>query len=927
MKVSKLFGESGIKQAFKASLKILIPLYATYVLFVVSILTIFLPMQKDNMMDQKKNMIHSLTESTWSLLSEYDKRVKQGELTLEDAQQRAVDRVRNLRYGVDGKDYFWIQDMHSRVIMHPYVSELEGKDQTDYVDAGGKHVFAEFARTVNENGSGYVEYMWQWKDDKSRITPKISYVKGFSPWGWVLGTGLYLDDINDEVTLLTQEFVKIFMGVFLIVIVMSFYITWQTVRIERKKSLAEKQKGLEELRLKKILELSQMSDASLNELTEFALEEAISLTGSEVGYIAFLSEDETELSLHTWSKNADKPFNIEDKNLVFKVKEAGLWAEAVKKRDTVLINDYESLKYSEKKGYPNGHVKIIRTMNIPVFDGRKIVAIAGVANKDMDYDEPDTRQLKLMMDGMWKIIQRKRSEDKLRESEERYRLLAENATDNIWIVQVPDLTISYISPSVKQMLGYSPEELANRKIVSIMPENSFEKAMSILKEGLDDVNREDIEVRQFRAFELELMRKDGNKIWTEITACLLKDRNGNPDRIMGISRDITERVELEKRLMHAQKMEALGTLAGGIAHDFNNILSSVFGFTELAKITSEGNEEIQESLNQIMAAGMRARDLVRHILTFSRKADVEKNIIKIQPLIKECLKFLKASIPAEIEIEYEFDETEGQLMASPTQIHQVLMNLFTNATQSMKEKGGTLKVQLKSVKILEGEVTIQMKGLKSGQYLQLTVADTGCGISGELIGRIFEPFFTTKDRGEGTGLGLSTVYGIVKDIDGAISVYSEPGLGTTFVIMIPEFIGSLSKEKGQVAALYKSGSGKIFLVDDEETIIDWSRKALQKLGYEVVTMNDSLKALERFRQTPDEFDLVLTDMSMPRMSGIDLARQISAIRSDLPIILCTGFSVGLTDDTIKESGISDILMKPVILGELTKSVQNALKKK
>ncbi len=888
MEVSTLFGESGIKQSFKTSLKILIPLYATYVLFVVSILAIFLPMQKNNMMDQKKKMIHSLTESTWSLLTEYDKRVKRGELSLKDAQQRAIDRVRNLRYGIEGKDYFWIQDMNSRVIMHPYVSELEGKDQTDYVDADGKHVFAEFAKMVHDNGSGYVEYMWQWKDEKNRITPKISYIKGFSPWGWVLGTGLYLDDINDEVTLLTQEFVKIFLGVFLIVIVMSFYISWQTVKIEKKKRLAEKQKGLEDLRLKKILELSQMSDASMNELTEFALKEAISLTGSKIGYLAFLNEEETELTLHTWSKEAMKPFNIEDKTLVFKVKESGLWAEAIRKRDTVIINDYESFESSGKKGYPGGHIKIIRAMNIPVFDGHKIVALAGVANKDTDYDDPDTRQLKLMMDGMWKIIQKKRSEDKLRESEGRYRLLAENATDNIWIVQFPDLKLSYISPSVKQMLGYSPEELFNQKIITIMPEKSFEKAMSILEEGLEDIKNNDIEVKQFNAFELELVRKDGIKIWIEITACLLKDSNGKPDRILGISRDITERVELEKRLIHAQKMEALGTLAGGIAHDFNNILSSVFGFAELAKLNNERNEELQESLNQIIAAGMRARDLVRHILTFSRKADIEKKIIKIQPLIKECLKFIKASAPAEIEIQHEFEETEGQLMASPTQIHQVLMNLFTNSTQAMKEKGGTLKVQLKSVNILEGETILQMKGLKPCQYLQLTVTDTGCGIPRELIGRVFEPFFTTKERDEGTGLGLATVYGIIKDIDGAISVYSEPGLGTTFVIMIPEFMGSLLKEKGQTAALYKSGSGKFFLVDDEETIIDWSKKALQKLGYEVVTMNDSLKALERFRQTPNEFDLVLTDMSMPRMSGIDLARQISAIKPDIPIILCTG---------------------------------------
>jgi len=200
------------KQAFAASLKIIIPLYATYILFVVSIFAVFLPLLKNHMMGQKKEMIHSLTESTWSLLSEYDQRVKQGELSFEDAQQRAVRRIRNLRYGMEGKDYFWLLDMQSKVIMHPYVSGLEGKDQTGYVDSRGKRVFSEFVKTVEKDGSGYVEYMWQWKDDQSRIVPKISYVKGFSPWGWVIGTGLYLEDVDQEVGLMTREFIKIFLG-------------------------------------------------------------------------------------------------------------------------------------------------------------------------------------------------------------------------------------------------------------------------------------------------------------------------------------------------------------------------------------------------------------------------------------------------------------------------------------------------------------------------------------------------------------------------------------------------------------------------------------------------------------------------------------------------------------------------------------------
>ncbi len=265
---------------------------------------------------------------------------------------------------------------------------------------------------------------------------------------------------------------------------MSLYITWQAIRTEENKSLAERQKGLEELRLKKLLELSRMSDATLTELTGYALEEAINLTGSRTGYIAFLNDEENEITIHTYSKNAVKPFPEEKENPVYKVIETGFWAEAVRKRDTIIINDYEGIYSPDKQGDPLCHIGITRSMSIPVFDGHKIVALACVANKDKYYDEPDERHLKLMMDGMWKIIQRIQSEDRLRESEERYRLLAENATDNIWIHTIPDFIFTYVSPSVEHMLGYRPEELIHQKLASVMDEVSFDKVRSIILEKL-----------------------------------------------------------------------------------------------------------------------------------------------------------------------------------------------------------------------------------------------------------------------------------------------------------------------------------------------------------------------------------------------------------------------------------------------------------
>lgn len=382
-----------------------------------------------------------------------------------------------------------------------------------------------------------------------------------------------------------------------------------------------------------------------------------------------------------------------------------------------------------------------------------------------------------------------------------------------------------------------------------------------------------------------------------------------------------ERQRLQTRLMQAQKLEAIGTLAGGIAHDFNNILSTVLGYTELAKLKLEQGQAIAGELDEVLRAGIRARDLVRQILTFSRQAEIQRTPLVIVPLIKETVKFLKASLPATIEIRQHLTASQSLILADPTQIHQVIMNLCTNATHAMPD-GGRLEIRLDELD-LDEEGSLAYKGLPPGRYLRLSISDNGRGIPPGIIDKIFDPFFTTKERGEGSGMGLAVVHGIVADMHGAVAVDSEPGQGTTFHVLFPALEGAVDT-RDQAPETLRKGHGRILFVDDEEGVLASGRGILEHLGYEVEAFESATAALESFAQNPAAFDLVLTDLTMPGMTGLELAAKLRRIRADVPIMLSTGFSMVLSEERVASLGIQALIMKPLGAGELADAVYHAL---
>ncbi|MCD4719137.1 MAG: response regulator [Desulfobacula sp.] len=384
-----------------------------------------------------------------------------------------------------------------------------------------------------------------------------------------------------------------------------------------------------------------------------------------------------------------------------------------------------------------------------------------------------------------------------------------------------------------------------------------------------------------------------------------------------------EREEVFRQLRQSQKIEAIGTLAGGIAHDFNNILSGIIGFTELSILEAESGSKLKQRLEKVLHASDRAKELVRQVLTFSHETSYEKRPLKLKLIVTEVLTLLRASLPSFIDIEKNL-QSNSYILADHTQIHQVIMNLCTNAWQAMKEKGGTLRIELDDIDINPEDPIEKCKSI-SGRHLVLTIKDTGCGIPPDVIERIFDPYFTTKDKDKGTGLGLSVVHGIITKCNGCITINSQVGKGSEFQIYLPSF-DAQNEAKTIEEPIPLGNNETILFIDDESFQTEAAEQLLPRLGYRVVTSNDSIKALNLFLNEKENFDLVITDMTMPKMTGKTLAKKILEIEPDIPVILCSGYSDDIHPDILKDIGIKEYLMKPIGMKDLAHAVKNALQK-
>ncbi len=510
------------------------------------------------------------------------------------------------------------------------------------------------------------------------------------------------------------------------------------------------------------------------------------------------------------------------------------------------------------------------------------------------------------------ITQQKETEQELIDSRERYHDLFENAHDLIQVVH-PDGHLLYVNKSWRNTLGYNEEEVRNLTVFDIIDPGCSSDCLNTFTRVLEQGNVPDIKTT--------FLAKNGGKISVE-GAANCKYVDGKPSLARCIFRDVSERKELENQLLQSQKMQAIGTLAGGIAHDFNNILTSIIGYTQLAMREVSPESKVYTSLQHVAKSSKRASDLVQQILTFCRKSTTEKSPVHIQSIVKEVLKLIRLSLPASIEIRQNIDSSCRPVLADVTQIHQVIMNLCTNAYQAMRETGGVLLVELHEATV-DNAFMARNRELTSRHCICLSVCDTGRGIEPELINRIFEPYFTTKGPSEGTGLGLAIVHGIAKSHNGAIMVTSRDG-ETRFTLYLPlhEQAGQISSDEVELAL--PEILGHIMFVDDEGDIAEMVNAVLTKTGAAVSSYTSSPAALAAFTSSPAGFDLVITDQNMPHLSGFELAKKILKLRPEIPVILCTGFSESVNEHDAKTAGIREFIQKPLNIDKLAHVIKKIL---
>ncbi|MFA6499182.1 MAG: cache domain-containing protein [Desulfurivibrionaceae bacterium] len=827
--------------------------------------------------------------------------VNKGSRSKKELQALARETLRPMRFN-NGRGYFFIFAVDGTVELQAVRPEMEKANHLGMQDSKGKFVARELIDIARSKGEGFASYLWP----KPGFPPdqefeKISFVKYLPELDWVIGAGEYLEDTEGEVKGEVLERIEkmrfggdqyVFVG------------QWDGL------TLSYPAKG------RNMLEQVDANGLKI-------VRQLIELARKDGGFLRYvmpkLGEERNSLKLSYVRGVKDWQWYIGSGIYLDDLETASVGARRELQHEIVQVVCLDLLLMCAALLVGLLFVRKTAGRIQQAFGAFEAFFEKAAREKvEMEISGLHFAEFRSLAKAANQMVAEKRAMDEgLRKSEEKYRVLIDTTGTGFVKIdgegRVLDANQEYV-----RLTGYENlAEILGRRVTEWTAEPDQVKNLAAVKECL--------RLGFIRHHQIDYVDGQGELTPVELNGTLVHSEG--QAEILTICHDISVRKGLEERLRQAQKMEAIGTLAGGIAHDFNNILAAILGYAEMAKRSlPEQVDSARADIQEVLRAGLRARDLVKQILAFSRKSGEERTPISPKPIVKEALKFLRASIPTSVEIREDIDPDCGSILADPTNIHQIVVNLCTNAFHAMEAAGGVLTVVMKNVMLDEGDLAGE-GDLLPGQYVLFSVRDTGPGMTPEVLARIFDPYFTTKGVGKGSGMGLAVVHGIVKSYGGMVQVESTLGSGTVFRVYLPQIgKGATAAETVQEWAL-PSGQERILFVDDETSIAEMGKAMLSGLGYRVTARTNPLEALEEFRSQPGDFDLLVTDQTMPKMSGVQLIQEARKIRPGLPVILCTGYSAAISEESAVEQGIRHFLMKPLTMRVLSETVRQVLEEK